>query len=108
MTPTVTDLQPNPVTTTGRSPPPKRGPNKTRFADDDAAAQDMMTVVLSIFLFASLIGLIAGQLTSAGQNLTAFPGGTTILYLIPLFLVWALIQNIRGKSSGRGRGRGMF
>lgn len=78
---------------------------------NDAASFDIIDAVIGIAIFAAVIGLIGSQITQAGANLTAFPGASTLLYLVPLILVAVLILKLwkgRGHTGGGGgyRGRG--
>lgn len=77
---------------------------------DDRGSMDIIDAVIGIAIFAAVIGLIGSQITSAGANLTAFPGASTLLYLVPLILVAVLILKLwKGRANGGGgRRRGRF
>src|SRR5581483_2131078 len=69
----------------------KRAALPVKRARDDRGSIDIIDAVIGIAIFAATIGLIGSQITSAGANLTAFPGASTLLYLVPLILVAVLI-----------------
>lgn len=80
-------------------------PRKNAKPRSDAANMDIIDAVIGIAIFAATIGLIGTQITSAGANLTAFPGAGTLLYLVPLILVAVLILRL---WKGRGRARSRY
>jgi hypothetical protein len=85
------------------TPRSKRAAKRRPLRNDDANI-DIIDAVIGIAIFAATIGLIGSQITSAGANLTAFPGASTLLYLVPLILVAVLILRLwkgKGRSSGR-------
>lgn len=81
----------------------KRTSKKQAKPRDDRGSIDIIDAVIGIAIFAAVIGLIGSQITSAGANLTAFPGASTLLYLVPLILVAVLILRL-WKGKGRSNG----
>lgn len=67
----------------------------------DGAQMDIISVVIGLLFFTSLIPIIADNVTDSEANLTGFSGAYELLELVPLVLIGAFVWNLWRKHSSK-------